>query len=67
MVDGNKLYKGETMVNCLIERFNLSFTQAHPGKIGHVFGYSPSLFGKRIVVHARQNCKQQTFSETKLL
>ena len=28
-------------------------------KIEGVFGYSPSLFDKSIVVHARQICKQQ--------
>ena len=31
-----------------------------PAKIEGVFGYSPCLFGKRIVVHAKQTCKQQT-------
>ena len=36
-----------------------SSPQEHPAKFGHVLVYSPCLFGKRIVVHARQTCKQQ--------
>ena len=44
--------------------------QASPAQIEGVSAYSPCLFGKRTVVHARQACKQQTnflkqnFSET---
>ena len=42
---------------------------AGPAKFEGVSVYSPCLFGKRIVVHARQACKQQInrLSETKLL
>ena len=39
-----------------------SSTQASPAQIEGVSVYSPSRFGKRIVVHARQTCKQQTDS-----
>ena len=34
-----------------------SSTQAHPAKIGHVFGYSPCLFGTRTVDHDFFNFK----------
>ena len=34
--------------------------QASPAQIEGVSAYSPCLFGKRTVVHARQMCKQQT-------
>ena len=37
-----------------------SSTQASPAKIACVSVYSPCLFGKGIVVHARQTCEQQT-------
>ena len=37
-----------------------SSTQASPAQIEGVSVYSPCLFGKEIVVHAKQSCKQQT-------
>ena len=37
-----------------------SSTQASPAQIEGVSVYSPCLFGKGIVVHARQTCRQQT-------
>ena len=45
-----------------------SSTQASPDKFGGVSSYSPCLFGKGIVVHARQTYIQQTktFTKTKL-
>ena len=46
-----------------------SSTQASPDKSGGVSSYSPCLFGKGIVVHARQTNIQQTktFTKTKLI
>ena len=46
-----------------------SSTQASPDKFGGVSSYSPCLFGKGIVVHARQTYLQQTktFTKTKLI
>ena len=37
-----------------------SSTQASPAQIEGVSVYSPCLFGKGIVVHARHTCEQQT-------
>ena len=37
-----------------------SSTQASPAQIEGVSVYSPCLFGKGIVAHARQTCKQQS-------
>ena len=49
--------------------FESSSTQASPDKLGGVSSYSPCLFGKGIVVHARQTYIQQTktFTKTKLI
>ena len=46
-----------------------SSTQASPDKFGGVSSYSPCLFGKGIVVHARQTYIQQAkiFTKTKLI
>ena len=41
-------------------RMDASSTQASPDRFGGVSSYSPCLFGKGIVVHARQTYKQQT-------
>ena len=48
---------------------NPSSTQASPDKFGGVSSYSPCLFGKGVVVHARQTYTQQTktFTKTKLI
>ena len=49
--------------------FDSSSTQASPDKFGGVSYYSPCLFGKGIVVKARQTYIQQTktFTKTKLI
>ena len=59
------------MVNAeiLFSQCTSSSTQASPDKSGGVASYSPCLFGKGIVVLARQTYTQQTktFTKTKLI
>ena len=72
MIDDNKQQlqqTGSKYIKCQAKQIRglcsvLVHDNVHPphsssAKIECVFDYSPSLFGKRIVVHSRQTCKQQ--------